>query len=188
MQIQNNRACFLSHGARWFIVALALGMCVGCAQTATPTLLPVPTSVPTPTIAVPNPTGGLPTIGSQRHAPTDVPACPGAQAIAQPIEFTWAGIEDVRASAPEANWTFYRCNASPTMLATFYQRWMPEPQYRWVQMHWEERGSTTLAVYYFSTSAPMTPNRWLYLWFVAEPATQETGYLVAAWWEAAKSC
>jgi hypothetical protein len=174
--------------SRRFIVPMMLWLCISCASTSTPTPSPVPTPVPSPTLNVSNPTGVLSTVIMNRLAPDDVPACPGAQELEKPIEFSWTGIEDVRQSTPESNWIFYRCDESQTMLSAFYRRWMPEPQYHWVQMHWEERADTTLGVFYFSASASGAPNRWLYLWFLPDSSSRQTSYLVVAWWQVPKSC
>ncbi len=172
----------------WFIVLIALWMCVGCAITPTPTPSPVPTPVPSPTIILPKPTGVMSTTVMNRLAPSDVPACPGAQDLEQPIEFAWAGIEDVRQSTPSSNWIFYRCNESQAILEAFYKYWMPEDQYRWVQTYWEERANATLGVFYYNTSTYGVPNRWLYLWFLQDSSAKQTSYLAVAWWEVPKSC
>jgi hypothetical protein len=174
--------------SRWFIVLMTLWMCVGCAITPTPTPSPVPTPVPSPTVIVPSPPGVMSTSVPNGRAPADVPACPGAQDLDKPIEFSWTGIEDVRQSTPESNWTFYRCNAPPATVAAFYRRWMPEVPYGWAQYPWEERASATLGVYYYTTITPGVPNRWLYLWFLPDSSTTQSSYLVAAWWEVPKSC
>lgn len=169
------------------IALLLLWMCVGCTVAPLPAPSPVPTPAPSPTLILPSPTGEMSTALPNRLAPADVPACPGAQELEKPIEFSWTGIEDVRQSAPESNWTFYRCNAPQATVAAFYRRWMPE-QYRWVQPHWEERANASLGVYFYSSSTQGAPNRWLYLWFLPDASTKQNSYLVAAWWEAAKSC
>ncbi|MBI5033821.1 MAG: hypothetical protein HZB51_25160 [Chloroflexi bacterium] len=173
--------------SRWFIVSMVLWMYVGCATTPLPTPSPVPTLVPSPTAIVPSPTGVMSTIVMNRLAPADVPACPGAQGIEKQIEFSWTGIEDVYRNAPESNWTFYRCDAPLGTVAAFYRRWMPE-QYGWVQTSWEEHANATLGVYFYSTGTSSVPNRWLYLWFLPDASTKQYSYLVAAWWEAPKSC
>jgi len=171
----------------WFIVSMVLWMCVGCAITPTPTPSPVPTPVPSPTVMVPSPTGGMSTTALSRRTPADVPACPGSQDIDKPIEFSWTGIEDVRQSTPELNWTYYRCNAPQGTVAAFYRRWMPEP-YRWLHTYSEEQTNATMDVYFYSTGTSSVPSRWLYLWFLPDPSSKQSSYLVATWWEAAKSC
>jgi hypothetical protein len=170
---------------RWFISLIALWVCVGC--TITPTPSPVPTPVSSPTLILPSPTGLMSTAVLNRLAPANVPACPGAQDLDKPIELSWTGMEDVRQSTPELNWTFYRCNESQSTVAAFYRRWMPEP-YRWVQTYWEERTNATLGIYFYSTGTSSLPNRWLYLWFLPDASAKRNSFLVAAWWEAAKSC
>jgi hypothetical protein len=173
--------------SRWSIVPMTLWMCVGCAITPLPTPSPVPTPVPSPTLNLPSPTGVMSTAVLNRRAPADVPACPGAQDLDQPIKFSWTGIEDVRQSAPESNWTYYHCNDSQPRVEVFYRRWMPEP-YRWVHTYWEERADATLDVYFYSTGTSSVPSRWLYLWFLPDASAKQSSYLVAAWWEVPKSC
>lgn len=171
----------------WFIAVTVLWMCMGCAVMPTPTPSPVPTPVPSPTVMVPTPTGVMATKISNRKAPADVPACPEAQDLDKPVALSWSGIEDVLQSTPESNWTYYRCNAPQTTVAAFYRRWMPE-QYRWVHTFSEERTNAILDVYFYSTGTSGLPNRWLYLWFLPDDSTRQNSDLVAAWWEAAKSC
>ena len=172
----------------WFIPLIALWVGVGCTVSSPPTPTPSPMPAPSPTLILEPPTGLLPTPVGNRRAPADVPACKDAQNLEKPVEFAWAGIEDVVQSAPESNWTFYRCSESQSSLSAFYRQWMPGLQNQWTQFHWEERANATLGVYYFSTSTPGVPNRWLYLWFLPDSSTQQTAYLVAAWWQVPKSC
>jgi hypothetical protein len=169
------------------ILLMVLWVCAGCAITPTPTPSPVPTPVPSPTVIVPSPTGVMSTAVLDRRAPADVPACPGAQDLDQPIELSWTGMEDVRQSTPELNWTFYRCNESQATVAAFYRRWMPEP-YRWVHTYSEKRTDANLDVYFYSTGTSNVPSRWLYLWFLPDAPAKQNSYLVSAWWEAPKSC
>jgi len=171
----------------WSILLIVLWICAGCAITPTPTPSPVPTPVPSPTVIVPSPTGVMSTAVLNLRAPADVPACPGAQELDKPIEFAWAGIEDVRQSTPESNWIFYRCSAPQATVAAFYRRWMPE-QYRWLHDYREERADATLDVYFYSTGTLSVPSRWLYLWFLPDASAKQSSYLVSTWWEAAKSC
>lgn len=172
--------------SHWFIVLLWLGMCVGCAITP-PTPSPVPAPIPSPTVAVPTPTGMMLTKITNRKTTADVPACPGAIDMEIPIDFPWAGIEDIRQSTPESNWTYYHCNDSQPMVEAFYRRWMAEP-YRWVHTYSEERTNATLDVYFYSTGTSSEPSRWLYLWFLPDASSKQSSYLVSTWWQVAKSC
>ena len=173
---------------RGFMLFLVSWMCVGCAIMPTPTPSPVPSPVSSPTVIVPSPTDVMSTTVLNRHAPADVPACPGTQDLDKPIEFSWTGIEDVRQNTPVSNWTFYRCNAPQPTVVAFYRRWMPELPYRWTQYPLEERAGATLGIYFYTTSTLGVPNRWLYLWFLPDSSTTQSSYLVAAWWEVPKTC
>lgn len=134
------------------------------------------------------PTQMLPTPTGNHLAPADVPACQGAQNLEQPIEFSWAGIEDIVQNAPESHWTFYRCNEPLSVVTTRYRQWLPLPQYSWTRYQWEERANATLGVFYYSTSALGVPNRWLYLWFLPDSSSKQISYLAAIWWEVPKGC
>ena len=174
--------------SRWVMVAMMLGICVGCAITPTPTPSPVPSPIPSPTMVVSKPTGVMSTQIANRNVPADVPACPGAIDVEKPIEFPWTNIENVRQSTPSTNWTYYRCNDSASTVQAFYRRWMPE-QYRWIHTYSEEHTNGTLDVYFYSTgSTTSVPSRWLYLWFLPDELGKPSSYLVVTWWEAAKSC
>lgn len=177
--------------SNWSIVVMLLWVGVGCAitPTATPSSVSIPmsNSIPTPTLVLPNPTGVLSTQIPNRIVPADVPACPGAIDVEKPIEFVWTGMENVRQSTPESNWTYYRCNKSQTTVAAFYQRWMPE-QYRWLHNYREEHAEAILDVYFYSTGTSNVPSRWLYLWFLPDTSAKQNSYLAIAWWEAPKSC
>lgn len=168
----------------WVIVAMMLGIGVGCAITPTPTPSPVPSPIPSPMMEVSKPTGEM----STQIANRNVPACPGAIDVEKPIEFPWTNIESVRQSTPSINWTYYRCNDSASTVQAFYRRWMPE-QYRWIHTYSEEHTNGTLDVYFYSTgSTTSVPSRWLYLWFLPDELGKPSSYLVVTWWEAAKSC
>lgn len=169
-----------------FMLAIVLGLGSGCVLAPTP--LTAPTSIPSATAALETPPRGLPTPLGNRYAPADVPACQDAQVLPDPIQFAWAGIEEIVATAPETNWTYYRCNQSPAALTAFYRRWMPEAQYHWAQIRWEQQDATTLGVYFTNTGNPADPNRWLYLWFLPDESGPQRSYLAAAWWIAPKSC
>ena len=174
------------NGRAVFVLSIVMGLSSGCVAASTPT--PVSTPLPSPTAIPEPPTGWLPSPIGNRNAPADVPACKDAQSLDQPIRFTWAGIEDIVQNAPETNWTYYRCGQSRATLAAFYRQWLPEPQYHWTEYHWEERAQATLGVYFYSTSTPGVPNRWLYLWFVPDKTADQVSYLVAAWSDVPKSC
>jgi hypothetical protein len=120
---------------------------------------------------------------SNRVAPADVPACKDVKALDQPIDFEWAGIDDVMRDAPKTNWTYYRCAQSPAMLSAAYRRWMLQSPYNWIEAHWEERPGATLGVYFHKD-----PDRWLYLWFLPYKSDPQASDLVAAWWEVPRSC
>ncbi len=173
---------------KWLVVSTMLWIGVGCTVAPTPTPAPLPTPVLPPTVGVTTPSGMLSTSVVNRQAPANVPACPEAQALDQPIEFTWTGSEDVRHNAPDSNWTYYRCGEPRASLAEFYRRWMPEMPYGWVQMYWEERTGATMGVFFYTASGINEPNRWLYLWFLGDNASPQDAHMVAAWWNAPKSC
>ncbi len=168
-----------------FVACIVLCVCSACVPRPTPT--PVSTPVPTPTVVPPSP-GVLPSPASNHYAPASVPACQEVQALETPVQFSWAGIEDIVQNAPEANWTYYRCAGSPAALAAFYRQWMPEAQYRWAEERSEQQPAGTMAAYFTNTGNPADPNRWLYLWFLPDPSSERTSYLVMAWWIAPKTC
>jgi hypothetical protein len=150
--------------------------------------LPTPSSIPSPTATFELPIAFLPTPGADRSAPTDVPACKDVQVLEQPIQFSWPGLEDVAENAPETNWTYYRCGQSQAAASAFYRHWMSTTEYHWVEYSWDEGAGGTLGVFYSSSVNLADPNRWLYLWFLPEQSSNESSYLVAAWWSAAHSC
>ncbi len=172
----------------WLVVIMGLLIGVGCAVAPTPTPSPVPTPVPSPAIGVATPNGMLITSVANRRAPADVPACPNAQVLPQAIELTWTGTEDVRHNAPDSNWTYYRCGGPRANVVAFYRRWISEQPYDWVQMYWEERTDATMGAFYRIGAGLTEPNRWLYLWVLSDTSASQNSDLVAAWWEAPKSC
>ncbi len=169
-----------------FVMCLAIFLCPACSPASTPT--PVPTPRPSPTVVLPTPTGLRASAVSDHYAPAAVPACKGTQGLERSIVFSWVGIEDIMQNAPEPNWTYYRCAESPDALAAFYRYWMPDAQYRWIGEQWEQQPSGTMAAYFTNTGNPADPNRWLHLWFLPDPSSVHSSYLVAAWWIAPKSC
>ncbi len=170
------------------ILLMVLAFSSGCIAAPTPTPTPIPTSTPSPTATLESPTGLLPTPVGNRSTPADVPACKGALVLDQPIQFSWAGIDDVVQSTPETNWTYYRCDGSRAALSAFYRQWMPTSPYGWIETYWEERAEATLGVYFYSTGTAPVPSRWLYLWFLPENSDSQSSNLVAAWWNVPHSC
>ena len=173
----------------WFILLIGLCFSSACAA-ATPISIPLPTppSLSLPTVTLQPPTGALPTPMSRRIAPADVPACADAKNLDQPVEFFWAGMEDVIQNTPESNWTYYHCAQSQVALSAFYRQWMPKQPYNWIETYWEVRADATMGVYFHSSGVSTILNRWLYLWFLPEKSGEQTSYLVVAWWNVRPYC
>jgi hypothetical protein len=174
----------------FFLLWVGLAFSSGCTAAGAPTVVPSPTTLPnsSPAVILAPPVGLLPTPSGNRLAPADVPACKDAQTLQQPVQFVWAGIDDIVRDTPETNWTYYRCGQSQISLSASYRQWMLKPPYSWIETYWEGRREATMGVYYGNSGSSSLPNRWLYLWFLPESSAPLSSSLVAAWWNIPKSC
>lgn len=111
------------------------------------------------------------------NAPKDIPICRDSKRLDQPVNFYWAGMNDVVRDTPKNNWTYYSCGQSRAELSEFYRLSMPKPPYDWLQTYSEDRAEATMIVYYH-----LSTRRWLHLWFLPCESDDQASYLVAAWW------
>ena len=157
----------------------------------TPRVVPtIPAFSPpvTPWVAPERTLSPLPKPIDDHYAPPDVPACKNAESLRETIKVDWENVQDVMESAPDNQWTFYRCAQSQPSLSAFYRQWLVAPEYSWLETRWEERATGTLAVYNNSLVSPTHSYRWLYVWFLPDKSDANVSYLIAAWWNAPHVC
>jgi hypothetical protein len=89
-----------------------------------------------------------------------MPGCEGFQVLAQPVKFSWPGIEEVQDTT---DWGYYRCSQSPTAISAFYRGRMTKPPYNWMEFNYVELPEGVLGVYYHAVR-----QNWLYLWVLPD--------------------
>jgi hypothetical protein len=133
-------------------LGILLCLSLGCGALAAPTAFPVP---------------GI------RQLPDDIPGCAGIKVLDEPVQFSWPSLGKNLKRVEESSWGYFHCAQSQASLSALYWDKMIEPPYGWMEITWIEQPQATLAVFF----SPPTQN-WLYLWFVPDPASEQSSYLV----------
>ncbi len=185
----------------WVSLALLLSLSYAC--TVTPTPFPTPPPVPTlpltplppmtaPPPPDPTPTlAPLPTLDASLFPPANVPACEGVQTLYKfPFRFAWdmtnVAYMNPFDNVPLENWTYYHCAKSPSELLSFYKQTLRWPI--WEEHTSDRRSEGTLIIYDNASNVSTVSYKWLYLWLLPDPSSDQGTFLLAAWWQGDKTC
>jgi hypothetical protein len=107
--------------------------------------------------------------------PYDLIGCEGVKVLDRPVDFYWPSIEKNLKKVEEDSWGYFFCPEPQAKVATAHREKLVLAPLSWQEVMWVDQDPASMGVYFFDPS-----QSWLYVWFVFDPESKDSSYLVMA--------